>query len=673
MPVDRTTGRDTGILIELDIADRLLEIYLDVERRLAADIARRLAAGMEAPDWAQQKLAAIGELRRAAQRLLAQAARDTDGLIAQALVLAYMRGGEAANRELAKYGLEPLTSAAAEALDEVLHARRLEAMATLARVTKAFPGLGALQRMVRSLALRIRGTYLPVLRWAEDVYRKVIAETALPSVLLGVATRRRAAQVAWEKLLGEGVTGFVDKSGRRWELASYVEMAVRAGTAQAAVEGHMDRLQDAKINLVIVSNAPQECEKCRPWEGKILSRTGSPGPRTVTVPSAISDDLVTVHIAGTVAEAVAPPGLLHPNCFPGEVLVSAPSGVVAADARRYEGPLVVIYTARGDQLPVTPNHPVLTPEGWVAAGSLQIGQSVLRYCGDVEGATLGTPDDQQVPARIGDVFDALREASPVSPIRVPVAAEQFHGDGLGSDVDVVLADGELWHRTGDEARESELLGSGMGLGALFADGTAFEIANVTDHAANSLMGSSDLGLSLRCLHGAPLADLGLATRNVGSTLHDPATDAGLADAERGRQLVLALSGLVQADEVIDLAWREADCHVYNLETRDGWYVANSLVVSNCRHSISAFLPGATRIPTNTADPEGDKARQRLRHLERKVRREKLHAAAAIEELARKAHERKARDWQALIREHVAANAHLGIMRQPARERIGTAR
>lgn len=405
MPVDRTTGADTGILLELDLADTLLEIYLDLERRLAADIARRLAAGMEAPTWATDKLAAVGELRRAAQRLIAAAARDSDGLVAQALVLAYMRGGEAANRELAKYGLEPLTGPAEAVLREVLDARRREAMGVLARATRAFPGLGALQRMVWSLAGRLRGTFLPLLRWTEDVYRKVIAETALPSVLLGVATRRRAAQVAWEKLLGEGVTGFVDKAGRRWELASYVEMAVRAGVAQAAVEGHLDRLGEAKIDLVIISNAPQECVKCRPWEGKVLTRTGPPGRRKVMVPSAISDELVEVEIWGTLAEAIAA-GLHHPNC---------------------------------------------------------------------------------------------------------------------------------------------------------------------------------------------------------------------------------------------------------------------------RHSINAFLPGATRIPTNTQDPEGDKARQRLRYLERKVRKEKLHAAAVIDRTAKAVHERKARAWQAKIREHVAATEHLGIRRKPERERIGTAR
>lgn len=656
----------------VDLVERLRDLFAAAEARIAADIARRLAAGMDSPTWAQDKLDQLAVLRRSIQAILTRLDQDATHEVTYAIVAAYLRGGEEANRALVMLGLD-LPAHPDARLREALAGPRSSLTLRLAELTRAIPGLGAIMRVASSLALRIRGTYLPVLRWSEDVYRKVIAEAALPDVLMGVATRRRAAQVAWERLLGEGVKGFTDKAGRRWELASYVEMAVRAGTAQAAVEGHLDRLDAAGIGLVIVSNAPQECKFCRPWEGKVLARGGPPGRRTVMVESAVSDDLVEVHIAGTVAEAVLPPGLMHPNCFPAEVLVSAPSGVVAADARRYEGPLVVIHTASGDELPVTPNHPVLTPEGWVAAGELQKGQSVLRYSGDVQRSPLGAPDDQQVPARIGDVFDALRQASSVPSVRVPIAPEQFHGDGLGSDVDVVFANGELRHSARDKPGEGEFLGGGVGLGALLADGPTFEVAEFSGHPADGLVSGGYLSVTLSCVHGVPFSGLGLAPRNVGTPLQDPAADAGLADAERGRELVLALSGLVEADEVVDLAWREADCHVYNLQTGDGWYVANSLVVSNCRHSLSAFLPGVTRIPTNTEDPEGDEARQRLRFLERKVRKEKLLAAAAIERTAKTAHERRARGWQAKIREHVAATEHLGIFRKPERERIGTAR
>lgn len=286
MPVDRTVGAD--------LAQALVDMYAEAQQRIAVDIARRLKAGLARSEDAHRQLIAVGELRRAIQAVLAKLAADTTGEVEQTLVLAYARGGKAALEEIARLGnLGPQQ---------------------LAELRRAVPGVEAIQRLAWALASSLLGTHVRILRWALDTYRDVIARTALPGVLLGTDTRLRAAQRAWEEFLSRGVTGFVDKAGRHWELASYVEMAVRTGAAQAAVQGHLDRLGDAGIDLVIVSNAPQECVKCRPWEGKVLTRM--PAGRKILARSehAINDgEPVVYRIAGSVAEAVAA-GLLHPNC-----------------------------------------------------------------------------------------------------------------------------------------------------------------------------------------------------------------------------------------------------------------------------------------------------------------------------------------------------------------------
>lgn len=87
---------------------------------------------------------------------------------------------------------------------------------------------------------------------------------------------------------------------------------------------------------------------------------------------------------------------------------------------------------------------------------------------------------------------------------------------------------------------------------------------------------------------------------------------------------------------------------------------------NCRHSFSAYQPGITRSFGETADPEGDQARQQLRYLERKVREWKRREAAAVDDDAKKAARAKVREWQGAIREHVASTS---ARRQPDRERI----
>lgn len=87
----------------------------------------------------------------------------------------------------------------------------------------------------------------------------------------------------------------------------------------------------------------------------------------------------------------------------------------------------------------------------------------------------------------------------------------------------------------------------------------------------------------------------------------------------------------------------------------------------CRHTFGVYLPGVTKVPTGTADPQGDTDRQRLRYLERGVRAWRAREAAALSPEARQQAAAKAREWQARIRQHVADT---GVKRQPQRERLG---
>jgi hypothetical protein len=110
------------------------------------------------------------------------------------------------------------------------------------------------------------------------------------------------------------VTGFVDRAGRAWNLTSYTEMATRSTLGRAAVEAHTEQLGAAGVDLVVVSDAPEECPRCKPWEGKVLRREGPSGADVVEVEHATEDDrMVRVRVAGSLPEARAA-GLLHPNC-----------------------------------------------------------------------------------------------------------------------------------------------------------------------------------------------------------------------------------------------------------------------------------------------------------------------------------------------------------------------
>lgn len=166
------------------------------------------------------------------------------------------------------------------------------------------------RRRAAQVASRLYATLRRVPRLLEQTYRDAVA-AGVREVLGGQVTRLAATQHVLDRLTVLGVRGFRDKAGRNWSLTSYTEMAVRTEAGHQAVQGHMDALLDAGIELVVVSDSPRECPKCRPWEGRVLSLTGQVG--TMIVPSVTGGRGVRVDVAGTLNQARRD-GLQHPNC-----------------------------------------------------------------------------------------------------------------------------------------------------------------------------------------------------------------------------------------------------------------------------------------------------------------------------------------------------------------------
>lgn len=97
----------------------------------------------------------------------------------------------------------------------------------------------------------------------------------------------------------------------------------------------------------------------------------------------------------------------YPHCLTGDSRVVPGGRVIAASARPYEGDLVVIRTAGGQEFSCSPNHPILSGDRWLRADQLNVGDYVFRH---VRGNGVpGQPDEQQAPARIDDMVRAFSE------------------------------------------------------------------------------------------------------------------------------------------------------------------------------------------------------------------------------------------------------------------------
>lgn len=258
------------------IAKTVSDIYSDATARLLAQVAKRMARGIEDPGWAEQKLLEIVGHRADAAKIVAELERDAGPALRKAIEDAAELGHKAAASELKLTGsLAPQTNTA------------------------------AVEALARETVTKITNTHGGILRSVDDIYRSVIAEVSAPGVVTGSETRIQATQRALDRFADRGITGFRDTAGRNWEIESYAEMSTRTASSNAMVNSRMDVYQSDGRDLVIISDSPQECDKCRPWEGKILTISGS----------AMRGDKLDrgFKVAGSMAEARGA-GLFHPNC-----------------------------------------------------------------------------------------------------------------------------------------------------------------------------------------------------------------------------------------------------------------------------------------------------------------------------------------------------------------------
>lgn len=298
----------------------------------------------------------------------------------------------------------------------------------------------------------------------------------------------------------------------------------------------------------------------------------------------------------TLKDPTAPRLPLHPNCFPAGTLVAGPL-VQATTVRPYEGPVITIRTAAGDELTGTPNHPVLTPHGWIPLGLLHEGQHVLR-CSDVDSIGPAVdPDEHQLVARIEEVT----APGAVTLLPVPVAPAHFHGDGSDGDVHVELADGgfdsDVNARLAEKIGEAKLGWAGMAAVSLLPERPPAKVLIGASHTPDGVVSGGRQSQSLLGGRAGHPSVHGLrAVPDVHAASLERSAQNAPADAQLLRQRLHGLAGLVSESEVVEVRNHHVSQEVFNLSTAEGWYVANGLIVSNCRCSWLPVLASEMPAP-----------------------------------------------------------------------------
>lgn len=137
----------------------------------------------------------------------------------------------------------------------------------------------------------------------DDIYRQTIYKAEM-FMAAGAKTLDQAIDMATKEFLDGGINCIEYSNGRRVNITSYAEMALRTASQRATFLAEGKKRDEWGIHTIFVSAHANTCPKCEPWQGKVLvddvfSHGTAKEARELGVP-----------LLSTAIKA----GLLHPNC-----------------------------------------------------------------------------------------------------------------------------------------------------------------------------------------------------------------------------------------------------------------------------------------------------------------------------------------------------------------------
>lgn len=252
-----------------------------------------------------------------------------------------------------------------------LTARQARRVTDAALQAPRSPETGNTVRVPKALADTFRDMAPTIIGSGSALYDDIVRELAA-NPPTSDADRRRTAQRVIDKFTERGITGLVDKGGRRWNLTTYVEMATRTAATNIARQAQTAALTLAGLDLVRVTVMPNCNPLCQPFQGRLLSLTG-----------AVDRDPLGEPVVTTLQNALTR-GYNHPSCrhsivphIPGDAPSPDPGGIDPGDYK-------AVQTLRAHEVNIRKakraKAAALTPEARTKANvRLRAAQAALRH------------------------------------------------------------------------------------------------------------------------------------------------------------------------------------------------------------------------------------------------------------------------------------------------------
>ncbi len=261
----------------LNLAAPIADAYMSVEERLLVRIARQLSLNddhqlNEVSKWQLKQLAKHGHLRQDAHKIIAAGTKGILGNVADTV-------RQAIDDTLAEDGIQGMwhdKRFAESAANSVKHYRnQAKDVYNQVNTVMKYKAESTFVRAVNTVADK----------WTQEQRREQseiankqdmlnILNSNTAAVVSGAESRTKAVRTTIHEMAQKGIPAFVDKSGREWSPEAYVNMDIRATVKNTALEAQFSTMDSLGQDVFEVSSHPGSRPKCRPWQGKLISRSG---------------------------------------------------------------------------------------------------------------------------------------------------------------------------------------------------------------------------------------------------------------------------------------------------------------------------------------------------------------------------------------------------------------
>ena len=261
----------------LNLAAPIADAYMSVEERLLVRIARQLSLNddhqlNEVSKWQLKQLAKHGHLRQDAHKIIAAGTKGIPGNVADTV-------RQAIDDTLAEDGIQNMwhnQRFAESAVNAVKHYRnQAKDVYNQVNTVMKYKAESSFVRAVNTVAdkwTQEQRREQSEIANKQDVLNILNSNTA--SVVSGAESRTKAVRTTIHEMAQKGIPAFVDKSGREWSPEAYVNMDIRATVKNTALEAQFSTMDSLGQDVFEVSSHPGSRPKCRPWQGKLISRSG---------------------------------------------------------------------------------------------------------------------------------------------------------------------------------------------------------------------------------------------------------------------------------------------------------------------------------------------------------------------------------------------------------------